>query len=96
MKFRFHPQADAEFAAAVRYYEDCRRGLGLDFAGEVYAAIARISKYPEAWAPLSKSTRRCLVNRFPYGIVFQTKSGILRIVALSNLHRRPGYWKDRT
>ena len=95
MSFFFHRQADEEFNEAVRYYEDCQSGLGLEFAEEVYAAIARISKYPDACSRMSKNTRRCLVNRFPYGIIFQIKSGMLRIIAVANLHRRPGYWRDR-
>jgi len=95
MKFDFHPRAEEEFGEAVQYYEDCQPGLGLEFAEEVYSTIARISEYPAAWAPMSVSTRRCLVNRFPYGVVFQVKSGAIRIIAIANLHRRPGYWKDR-
>ena len=95
MKFFFHLQADEEFDEAVRYYEDCQPGLGLEFAEEVYAAISRISEYHEACSRLSENTRRCLVSRFPYGIIFQVKSEMLRIIAVANLHRRPGYWKDR-
>ena len=96
MKFRFHPRAEAEFDEAVRTYEDCQPGLGLEFAEEVYAAIGRISEFPDAWSAMSRTTRRCLLNRFPYGVIFQVKSGALRIVAVSNLHRRPGYWRNRT
>jgi hypothetical protein len=95
MRYYFHPRADGEFDEAVRYYEECQPGLGLDFAEEVCAAIGRISEYPDAWATLSKNTRRCLVNRFPYGVIFQVKSGMLRIIAIANLHRRPDYWRDR-
>ena len=95
MNFRFHPKADNELDEAVRYYEGCQTGLGLDFAEEVYATIARVLEYPEACSALSKNTRRCLVNRFPYGVIFQVKSDVLRIVAVANLHRRPGYWQDR-
>ena len=73
MRFLFHPQADDEFDQAVRYYENCQLGLGLEFAEEVYAAVARIAEYPEAWSPMSKNTRRCLVNRFPFGVIFQIK-----------------------
>jgi plasmid stabilization system protein ParE len=95
MRYYFHPQADEELDAAVRYYEDCQPGLGLEFAEEVYTTIARISSYPDAWSQISKNARRCLLNRFPYGVIFQVKSGMLRIVAVASLHRRPGYWKDR-
>jgi hypothetical protein len=95
MKFLFHPEADKEFDKSVRYYENCRPSLGLEFAEEIYATISRISEYPNAWAPMSKNTRRCLASRFPYGVIFQIKSGMLRIIAVANLQRRPGYWKTR-
>jgi len=48
MRFYFHPDADAEFDRAVEYYEQCQPGLGLEFAEEVYAAIARVIEYPGA------------------------------------------------
>ena len=35
MKFQFHPRANAELDEAIRYYETCQRGLGLDLAEEV-------------------------------------------------------------
>ncbi len=95
MKFFFHPWAHDEFDEAIRYYETCQPGLGLELAEEVYATIQRISDYPEAWPMLSKNTRRCLVNRFPYGVIYQIRSGMLRIIAVANLNRRPGYWHDR-
>ena len=95
MRVLFHPAAEAEFGHAVDYYDRCRPGLGLELTEEVYAAVARIIRYPEAWSPLSKNTRRCLVHRFPYGIVYQVKSDIVRIIAVANLRRRPGYWRDR-
>lgn len=95
MRWLFHPRADSEFDEAVKYYEDCQLGLGLDFAEEVYGAIRRILEYPGAWPELSRNTRRCILNRFPYGVVFQCKAGVLRIIAVANLHRRPGYWEDR-
>jgi hypothetical protein len=96
VKFYFHPDAEAEFGRAVEYYERSQPGLGLEFAQEVNATIARISEYPDAWAMLSKNSRRCLVNRFPFGIVYQIKSNTLRIIAVAHLHRRPGYWEQRT
>ena len=41
MKFHFHPDAVEESAEAVSYYENCQRGLGLEFAEELYATVAR-------------------------------------------------------
>lgn len=95
MKFYFHPDAEAEFDRGVEYYEQRQPGLGLEFAEEVYATISRIIQYPDAWSALSKNSRRCLINRFPYGIIYQVKSQHLRIVAVAHLHRRPDYWRKR-
>jgi plasmid stabilization system protein ParE len=95
MKFYFHPDAEAEFERAVEYYEQFQPGLGLEFAKEVYATITRIIQYPDAWSALSKNSRRCLVSRFPYGVIYQIKSRSLRIIAVAHLNRRPGYWKER-
>ncbi len=95
MKYYFHPEAEAEFDGAVAYYEQCQPGLGMEFAEEVFAAITRISEYPDACALISTNARRCLVNRFPYGIIYQVHRDTLRIIAVANLHRRPGYWKAR-
>jgi hypothetical protein len=67
----------------------------LEFAQEVHATIARVIRFPDAWSTMSKRTRRCLVNRFPFGVIYQVKSDALRIVAVANLRRRPNYWKDR-
>lgn len=78
MRFYFHPKAESEFDDAVEYYEDCKPGLGLEFGKEVYATIARIIEYPKAWPMLSKNTRRCKTNRFPYGVVYQIKSDTVR------------------
>ena len=95
MRFYFHPDADEEFDKAVEYYEQCQAGLGLEFAEEVYAVIARIIEYPDAWPAMSKNTRRCLISRFPFGLIYQIKTNALYIIAVANLHRQPGYWKER-
>ncbi|MCF8026688.1 MAG: type II toxin-antitoxin system RelE/ParE family toxin [Desulfobacteraceae bacterium] len=95
MNYYFHESAALEFEKAVDYYEDCRYGLGLEFADEVYAAIERIILYPESWALVSKNARRCLVNRFPFGIIYQIEKSYLYIIAVADLRRRPGYWISR-
>ncbi|HOC68304.1 MAG TPA: type II toxin-antitoxin system RelE/ParE family toxin [Candidatus Hydrogenedentes bacterium] len=95
MNFYFHSRAEEEFDEAVRYYEEHEVGLGLEFAGEIYAAIKRIAEYPNAWTPMSENTRCCLVSRFPYRIIYQIKNNGLRILAVACLHRQPDYWRTR-
>jgi hypothetical protein len=46
MTFSFHPEAEAELNLSVDYYENCSKGLGAEFAAEVYSAIQRIIENP--------------------------------------------------
>ncbi len=95
MKFCFHPEAETELNEAVDYYEDCQDGLGVELVKEVYATIENICRFPRAWTPLSKNTRRCLLKRFPYGVVYQSKGDEVIIIAVMQLNRKPGYWSRR-
>lgn len=95
MTYSFHPAARSDLNQAVDYYEDCQFGLGIEFLDEVEAAIERIIQYPKAWSKLSRRTRRCLTNQFPYGIIYQVQGDHFRIIAVAHSHRQPDYWDDR-
>jgi plasmid stabilization system protein ParE len=95
LKYSFHPAAEKELNDAVDYYNDCKRGLGLEFAKEIYRTIQNILSFPDAWASLSVNTRRCLTNRFPYGVIYQATDEEIFIVAVMQLNREPEYWKGR-
>lgn len=95
MHIDFLSIAEEEFVEAVDYYNQQSEGLGYEFAFEVQRTLERIIQFPEAWTPLSKRTRRCRTNRFPYGIIYQIRSETILIVAVMNLHREPNSWKDR-
>ena len=95
MKYSVHPEAEKEFNEAIDYYNACQKDLGLEFAKEAYASIQNILLFPKAWTPLSKNTRRCLMNRFPYGIIFQEIKAQIFIMAIMQLNREPKYWRSR-
>ncbi|MDE2290625.1 MAG: type II toxin-antitoxin system RelE/ParE family toxin [Elusimicrobia bacterium] len=96
MTFSFHPDALAELERAVDYYEGCSAGLGWDFALEVHAAVQNIVLYPAAWPPMEGEVRRCLTNRFPYGVVYCADGKDVRILAVMHNRQSPGYWKGRS
>ena len=95
MTFSFHPEAEEEFLGAINYYEDRERGLGYDFSIEVFATIQNIVIYPTAWPVIEEGVRRCLVHRFPYGVIYSIEQEEILILAVMHLHRHPGYWKNR-
>jgi toxin ParE1/3/4 len=51
--------------------------------------------FPEAGPVVLDSVRRQLCRRFPYALLYSVNDGELRILAVMNLRRRPGYWVGR-
>jgi plasmid stabilization system protein ParE len=90
--------ASEELSAAVGWYQSQQPGLGADFYDAVVRAVDRVQEHPEIGTPasLDQQTRRVLVARFPYQIVYRVRPDEIVIVAVAHLRRRPEYWKDRT
>jgi plasmid stabilization system protein ParE len=95
LNFSFHPEAENELMQIVRYYNDLKRELGTEFGKEIYLTIQTILAFPYAGDSLSANSRRCLVNRFPYGIIYQIGKDEIIILAIMNLSRAPDYWLHR-
>lgn len=95
MKLTFLPPAKTEVREASRYYNKARKGLGAEFRHEIELALQRIVRLPTSGQALSRNSRRHLVDRFPYGIVYQIRDDEILIVAVMHLHRDPNYWQDR-
>lgn len=97
MKVTFLKVAEAELDDAFEYYESVQSGLGFRFLTEVELSNSRIQQFSLSYEKIGKYSRRCLVQKFPYGIIYQymeRKKEIL-VVAVSHLHRVPDYWSDR-
>ncbi len=95
MTYSFHPDAECELNASVDYYEECKTNLGSEFAYEVKKTIQIILKFPTAWQKLDGEIRRCLTNRFPFGVIYYQKDDEIIILAIMQLQRKPHYWKSR-
>ncbi len=95
MNVRFLQIAKTELDEAVAYYNHEKPALGYEFVWEIFFAIERIKQFPDAWPPFHEGTRRCLIRRFPYGIIYLREGDSIVIFAIAHLHRQPDYWIDR-
>ena len=64
------PEAEDDLKKAFSWYEDKRKGLGYDFLLQVDAVIRFIERNPEIFHAEYKGTRRHLIKRFPYKIIY--------------------------
>ena len=93
----FHAEAEAEFRAAIAYYEQQRAGLGGEFRAAVEAAVEEIRRTPQAFAPHgNQGARKRLVRRFPYTIFYVELDEAIWVAAVAHQRRRPGYWASRS
>lgn len=97
MTLSVHPEADAEFAAAVEWYEERRLGLGDEFEQDVYDGFEVILESPHAWQrwPGLDTVRVFPLDRFPYLLPYAVKDTTVVILAVAHAKRRPGYWRSR-
>jgi plasmid stabilization system protein ParE len=95
MKIVFLSPAQAELDDAFSWYEEQAVGLGYEFLNELDLALRLVATFPELQPQISKKIRRCLVNRFPYGIYYGIKDGTIVVIAVAHLKRKPAYWITR-
>ena len=92
----FHPEAILEAQAAREWYETKSPEAAAAFIAELDIGIDGIRAAPELYPPYLHGTRRYLMRRFPYLIVYRTTSTAIQVVAVAHGRRRPGYWKTRS
>lgn len=95
MKVQFLALAQKELDDTVDWYNGQATGLGRKFLDEVDRAIRRIVSFPISCPEIEPKMRRCLLVRFPYGLIYGVNQSIIVVVAVAHLHREPHYWVDR-
>ncbi|MEK6581485.1 MAG: type II toxin-antitoxin system RelE/ParE family toxin [Nitrospirota bacterium] len=95
MKIKFSRLAQLEVDDAVAWYDSQSRSLGTQFLDDLDRAVRRIVAFPLSCADVEPELRRCLLTRFPYGIIYGIDSDTIVVIAVAHLHRKPRYWIDR-
>jgi plasmid stabilization system protein ParE len=65
------------------------------FEFELDRAIQAIRETPKRWPTHVYGTRRYLLNRFPFLIVYREFEDRIQVIAVQHGKRRPGYWRGR-
>jgi len=95
VNFLLHPEADVEFAEAVRDYSEVSPELGVRFYREMERLLREVCADPERFWKFDPPARRYFSRDFPYAVVYLEKPDHLWIVAIMHMERRPGYWRER-
>jgi len=64
------------------------------FIAAISDAFDTISLAPGRWPKYLYGTRRFVLHRFPFSIIY-LDDDVLSIVAVAHSKRKPGYWKAR-
>jgi toxin ParE1/3/4 len=91
----YHPESRPESQEAIDWYWNRSRAAALDFSEELKAALAQLRKAPQTCPPFMHGTRRAILNRYPFSVVFRERLHDIQIIAIAHAKRRPGYWAKR-
>ena len=95
MKVKFLLPAQLELDDAVDWYTHQIPDLGREFLDELDKVIRRIVLFPESGTKNEYGLRRCLLSRFPYGVIYNLDEETVVVIAVAHLHREPRYWIER-
>lgn len=70
MKTVLLPLAQVELDEAFLWYEEQVVGLGYQFLEEFNQAAKLVESFPDLYEKIDEHLRRCLLNRFPYGLIY--------------------------
>ncbi len=97
--FELDEFAEAEFFDVAGYYKQINKQLSLDFIQEFDKVISFLQNQPHAGFPYLHNTKRVILNRFPYSVIYkiyENKSTItITVHAIAHMKRKPGYWQER-
>jgi toxin ParE1/3/4 len=91
----YHQSAIADIKSAVAWYQQRSRKAALDFIEELNRATETIREAPERWPSGKDNTRRFLLWRFPFVLIYSEEESKITIWAVAHGSRRPEYWKHR-
>jgi toxin ParE1/3/4 len=94
-RIEYHQGASADVKSAVDWYRQRSPKVALDFIEELHRAADTIREAPERWPIGENDTRRFLLWRFPFAVIYSEQESVITIWAVAHGSRRPEYWASR-
>ena len=94
-RVEFTPEALREIDDGFEWYLERSVQAAEAFVREATQAFALIASAPAIWPRFEAGTRRYVLRKFPYGIIYREISGGIQVVAVAHHKRRPRYWRGR-
>jgi len=94
-RVEYHQDAIADIKSAVAWYQKRSSKAALDFIEELNRATETIREAPDRWPSGKDNTRRFLLWRFPFAIIYSEEESTITIWAVAHGSRRPEYWTSR-
>ena len=91
----YHEGATADVKNAVAWYQGRSPRAALDFIEELDRAVDTIREAPDRWPAGRNNTRRFLLWRFPFSIIYSEQESGITVWAVAHGSRRPEYWARR-
>ena len=88
-KVEYHPEARAEIHNTANWYDKRTEGLGLEFLLEVRFAESQIIQHSDMWPIYEGDTRRYLLKKFPFSIIYLITDNKIQIVAVAHYRKNP-------
>jgi plasmid stabilization system protein ParE len=92
---RIQFQAQEEINQAFDWYFKRNPEAASAFLTEIGASLAQIAAHPQLYSIYTMNTRRCVLAKFPYSVIYKEKDEVILIVAVAHAKRRPAYWRGR-
>ena len=89
------PEAELDIRDAYAWYEKQMPGLGDNYLMHVDAALMAVQRRPSQYPVIYRNARRCLVRRFPYGIIYVVEDKRILVMAVFHAKRDPRKWQTR-
>jgi toxin ParE1/3/4 len=96
MSIQLHPQAEADVAAAARFYRQTGAPrIASRFITEFHRVARLLVEQPGLGTPLSGGRRRQPMNVFPYAVIYRISATEIRILAVKHDRQHPRFGATR-